>query len=227
MCLILLAVCVFLFARLQLDPVNEIILTDEGNLQQCSIELTLALDTLGYSSEAMQRRRATHRSLLQASVDIGVFQALPARFSASKADVYLTGGKADGSSIWSGGDEDYMISFDRYHCLELGTDNCTEKTDKPVTFVLDDKKSKPGYTLLKSVTNLAGSPVITDKLVQSCITSTGHISSQELMITIYRLCNHTLKALKTDPNFGAWLKDIYFLPCDEESPKIAYKHIMG
>ena len=123
----------------------------------------------------------------------------PRNFGLSKIDLHLTGGKQDGSSIWSSGDEDMMIILDRYVCVDdtRHVDSCKEDGEH-VYFQIEEVQGSPGYVYLKKcpLTKLDLDNSAMDRLVSSCSNENGYMSSQKFNKIIYENCKTTEKQLK-------------------------------
>lgn len=143
-----------------------------------SWEISVALDILGFNP-AMVKWRQTHYDFRMKWVSSTVPPA-PKEFGPANFHSYLTGSKQEGTSIWGGGDEDWMVAWDRYICLIDQNDAAIEPGH--VYFGLEDAIDKPGYLFLKktNLTKLETPLSVYDKIMETCISESGYISSQRI-----------------------------------------------
>ena len=158
-----------------------------------------ALWVLGYNPEMMRWRRVHYdmRSKLVGSR----LNDPPKNFGPAKIDIQLTGGKQDGSSIWSSGDEDMMIILDRYVCVDDTRHVNPQKEEREhVYFQTEEVQGSPGYVYLKKcpLTKLDFNNSAMDRLVSSSFNENGYLSSQKWNRIIYdncKTCEEQLKGL--------------------------------
>ena len=174
--------------------------------QKLSWEISTALSVLGYNPEMMKWRRVHYD---MRSKIIGLWLNDPPRnFGPAKMDIQLTGGKQDGSSIWSSGDEDLMVILDRYVCVDDTRHvNPLKEDTEHVYFQLEEVQDQPGYVYLKKcpLTKLDLENSVMDRLVSSSCNENGYLSSQKWNRTIYenfKTCEKQLKGIIETNIFG-------------------------
>ena len=162
-----------------------------------SWEISMALDVAGYNPE-MMRWRQTHYDMR--SKMFVTWLSDPLRdFGTAKVKIYLTGGKRDGSSIWSRGDEDLMVVFDRYVCVDDHrlVEPRTAETEY-VYFQIEDIQNNPGYVYLTKcpLTKLDLVNSAFDRLINTMVNENGYLSSQRLNKIFYETCKTSEKQIK-------------------------------
>ena len=156
----------------------------------------MALWVLGYNPE-MMRWRSVHYGM-RSKTFCSVINDQPRNFGPAKMDLHLTGGKQDGSSIWSSGDEDMMIILDRYICVEDIRHVDSRKDREHVYFQIEEVQGSTGYVYLKQcpLTKLDLDNSAMDRLVFSSCNENGYMSSQKWNKIFYENCKTTEKQLK-------------------------------
>ena len=167
--------------------------------QKLSWEISTALWVLGYNPEMMRWRRVHY--YMRSKIIGSLLNYSPRNFGPAKMDVQLTGGKQDGSSIWSTGDEDLIIILDRYVCVDDISHVDPRKEDKDhVYFQIEAVQDSPGYVYLKKcpLTKLDLENSAMDRLVSSSCNENGYLSSQKWNRIIYenvKTCEEQLKGI--------------------------------
>ena len=166
----------------------------------------MALWVLGYNPE-MMRWRSDHYDMRSKKFG-SLLNSPPRNFGPAKIDLHLTGGKQDGSSIWSCGDEDMMIILDRYVCVyDTRQVDSREEDGEHVYFQIEEVQGSPGYVYLKKspLTKLDLDNSAMDRLVSSCSNENGYMSSQKFNKIIYencKTCEIQLKGIVENNIFG-------------------------
>ena len=162
-------------------------------------EISTALSVLGYYPEMMRWRRFHYE--MRSKVFGSWLNDPPRNFGPVKMDIQLTGGKQDGSSIWSSGDDDMMIILDRYVCVDdtRHFDSCKVDTEN-VYFQIEEVQDFPGYVYLKKcpLTKMDLKNSAMDRLVSSSCNENGYLSSQKWNKIIYenvRICEEQIKGI--------------------------------
>ena len=167
--------------------------------QKLSWEISTALWVLGYNPEMMRWRRFHYD--MRSKVFGSWLNDPPRNFGPAKMDIQLTGGKQDGSSIWSSGDEDMMIILDRYVCVDDTRKVDSRKVDtEHVYFQIEEVQDSPGYVYLKKcpLTKLDLKYSAMDRPVSSVCNENGYLSSQKWNKIIYenvKICEEQIKGI--------------------------------
>ena len=198
------------------------LLSRQKLLEDCSWEVSMALDLLGYQMNMIKWRQ--YQQEKRTRIVNGFLSVVPENFGPGKFSLQLTGSKQEGSSVWDGSDEDFMVIMDRYICVTASAD-VTDKPEK-VLLLLDNKNAKPGYAFLqKTPMTCLERHSVTDNMLARCVTQDGYISSQCLNQLIYhtvRECEETVKSLApVEANHE--MKTHLFQKDETDYPKIVFK----
>ena len=194
-----------------------------------SKEVSLALDVIGFSPTMVRWRQMHYDTRIKNFMYYGSKTKLPlTELSKIAFRVFLTGSKQEGTSIWGGGDEDFMIVLDKYVCVHDPND-VTAESDNVYVYA-EDIKDEPGYMFLKkaSFTRLCKDQSVLDNLFGTCVTEDSYFSSQminKLGYCAVKLCE---KAVTDDPVITSYInartavhkKTTFFETTDEEYPSI-------
>ena len=194
-----------------------------------SKEVSLALDMIGFSPTMVRWRQMHYDTRIKNFECYGSKTTTPlTELSTIAFHVFLTGSKQEGTSIWAGGDEDFMIVLDKYVCIHDPNDVTAESDN--VYIYAEDIKDEPGYMFLKKApfTRLDMDQSALGYWFDICVTEDSYFSSQminKLGYCAIKLCEN---AVTDDPDTKAYMdartavheKTMFFETTDEEYPSI-------
>ena len=195
-----------------------------------SKEVSLALDIIGFSP-SMVRWRQIHYDMRIKNLACNASKTtspLP-KFPRTAFNIFLTGSKQEGTSIWGGGDEDYMVVFNKYICVHDPND-VTADPGK-VYIYAEDIKDEPGYMFLKKApfTKLDMDQSVLDNFLGTCVTEDNYFSSRminKLGYSAIKLCE---TAIDSDPDITLYINertDIHKKMLSFETPDDEYPSIV-
>ena len=162
----------------------------------------MVLDYLGFHPDIISWRRDNYEK----RVEFFNFCASSGQGN-SPYNLYLTGSKEDGTSIWDAGDEDWMVEVDKF----------VEEKDK--LFVYKEENLLPGYTKLQLATQRHTAMHL---LVVPCITPNGFVSSKLLNKAFYDIMRRAENYMK-DTDFHRKKYDSFRLAKDNsDNPKVVF-----